>query len=62
MTETTLKSCPFCGSEAAMIKGDPVKLSWISIRCMNCCVETPMRSNVDKAESIWNRRVANVRE
>ena len=49
----TLKSCPFCGENDLIIKGD-AELSWIY--CKDCGVETAMADSYAETVSSWNAR------
>lgn len=47
-----LKPCPFCGSQAQIIK---INAEYYVITCTKNCVETEI-STKEKAIEIWNRR------
>ena len=50
---TTLKHCPFCGSEAIVFDGFPFNYY---IKCKTCGVQSDDRANRDSAVKAWNKR------
>lgn len=51
--EVTLKSCPFCGENDLIIKGDEND-SWVY--CRECGAETAMADSYAETVSSWNAR------
>jgi hypothetical protein len=49
-----LKPCPFCGFDQPHT--DPHEESRWSVRCDNCCVNTPDFSSAEEAARFWNGR------
>lgn len=53
-----IKSCPFCGGEAAHKTSGPIeryKPHWV--KCNDCGGEGPVRESKKDAIEAWNRRV-----
>ncbi len=49
-----LKSCPFCGSEAASIK---IVENKATVRCENCLAVVRLYNTTEEAIAAWNRRM-----
>lgn len=59
MSKAVLKSCPFCGGEAKVIKQNHREYRpTYYVRCttLDCKVETPQKRSEAKAIKAWNRR------
>lgn len=58
----TLKPCPFCGSEAKLIKRK-LKIGFYPsggtyyVHCKNCLITTQPRNKKEPVIEIWNRRI-----
>ena len=55
MENKELKSCPFCGGKAYIVKGKGYYAYWI--KCYDCRVETEAYEFEDEAIEVWNKRV-----
>lgn len=58
---TGLKACPFCGSEAEIVKHeaeDESEVDMYEVKCRNpqCCAETVTSSDIKDVIPIWDRR------
>lgn len=52
-----LKSCPFCGGKAELIKTSGYSGNhYYYVRCFGCGIQTMQYSNKDVAADIWNKR------
>jgi len=51
----TLKPCPFCGGEAALMQSAAKD---IFVRCQSCRIETDGRKTQAEAIAAWNSRAA----
>ena len=61
MSETKLKPCPFCGSEAHIEERKMVRI-WYEVRCDNCDAGTGIWKTPDEAIKAWNTRSQRVKE
>ena len=52
MNPVTLKSCPFCGRQAGMLKSQAA----FAIECMACEASTGSRNSLNDAATAWNKR------
>lgn len=50
--ENTLRSCPCCGSDPALLTSD----SGFQVQCGHCRIATPVTATEDECRAIWNRR------
>ncbi|MBQ7215556.1 MAG: Lar family restriction alleviation protein [Synergistaceae bacterium] len=55
MTEE-LKTCPFCGSTAALCNDEICGQSMYFVACDECGVITPCFENEADALAVWNKR------
>lgn len=56
-TKTTLKPCPFCGSEAVQeVYNEKGQRLEVIVRCSNCRAQGSFRPFVKDAVEAWNER------
>lgn len=58
MSEINLKSCPFCGGEAKIVKS----YYTIWVKCICCGAKSRCEENEEKVAEVWNRRAGEQNE